>query len=233
MTEFKGLTGNQLKIIALISMTLDHVGVELLPQFEILRIIGRIAFPIFAFMISEGCRYTKNRKKYLLLMSSLAVIFQIVYFVATRSLYQCVLVTFSFAIGLIYIFDYTCKRKSFFSVSILIFYLCALLFVCRILPLFLIDFYFSIDYGFFGILLPLCIYIGKTHKQKLVMLTVGLIILAIDLGDFQPYSLITVCFLALYNGKRGKRNMKYLFYFYYPLHLIIIYAVGFIPQILR
>ena len=46
-----GLTGNQLKLIALITMTLDHVGMMLLPQVRILRAIGRIAFPIFAYMI--------------------------------------------------------------------------------------------------------------------------------------------------------------------------------------
>ena len=57
------LNGNQLKIIALIAMTLDHIGKMLLPGFTILQIIGRLAFPIFAYMIAEGCRYTKNRKK--------------------------------------------------------------------------------------------------------------------------------------------------------------------------
>ena len=61
-TRFPGLTGNQLKLIALITMTIDHVGMMLLPQLRILRAIGRIAFPIFAYMIAEGCRHTRNRK---------------------------------------------------------------------------------------------------------------------------------------------------------------------------
>lgn len=52
----KGLTGNQLKIIALITMTLDHVGVQLFPECQMLRIIGRIAFPIFAYMIAIHAR---------------------------------------------------------------------------------------------------------------------------------------------------------------------------------
>lgn len=56
-----GLTGNQLKLLALIAMTCDHVGLQLLPQFIILRIIGRLAAPLFAYMIAEGCRYTHNR----------------------------------------------------------------------------------------------------------------------------------------------------------------------------
>ena len=58
------MTGNQLKMIALITMTIDHVGVILLPQYPILRIIGRLSFPIFAYMVAEGCHYTHDIKKY-------------------------------------------------------------------------------------------------------------------------------------------------------------------------
>ena len=50
----RGLTGNQLKLIALITMTIDHIGYILLPQYRILRIIGRLAFPIYAYMIAVG-----------------------------------------------------------------------------------------------------------------------------------------------------------------------------------
>ena len=78
--SFSGLTGNQLKLIALITMTLDHVGMLLLPRVRILRAIGRIAFPIFAYMIAEGCQHTRNRKKYLLSMASFATVCQVVYF---------------------------------------------------------------------------------------------------------------------------------------------------------
>ena len=61
-TKRFGLNNNQLKILAIVIMTIDHVGMEIMPQFRILRIIGRLAFPIFAFMIAEGCHHTKNRK---------------------------------------------------------------------------------------------------------------------------------------------------------------------------
>ena len=57
-----GLTGNQLKLIALVTMTIDHIGMQLFPRVRLLRIIGRLAFPIFAYMIAEGCRYTRNRR---------------------------------------------------------------------------------------------------------------------------------------------------------------------------
>ena len=62
--ENKGiLNGNHLKLIAAFSMLLDHAGILLFPQIRMLRIIGRLAYPIFAFMIAEGCRYTKNKAK--------------------------------------------------------------------------------------------------------------------------------------------------------------------------
>jgi hypothetical protein len=62
MSESRGfLTGNQLKLIAAGAMLADHVGLMFFPEAELLRIIGRLAFPIFAFMIAEGCKYTRNK----------------------------------------------------------------------------------------------------------------------------------------------------------------------------
>ena len=60
----KILNRNVLKIIALITMLIDHIGLVFFPGIEIFRIIGRISFPIFAFMIAEGCEHTENKKKY-------------------------------------------------------------------------------------------------------------------------------------------------------------------------
>lgn len=68
------MTGSQLKIIALIAMTCDRVGKILLPQIGILQIVGRLAFPIFAYMIAEGCVHTKSKKRYLLTMMGLAAL---------------------------------------------------------------------------------------------------------------------------------------------------------------
>ena len=58
------LSGNALKLLAALFMTIDHVGVLLLPHVIVLRILGRLALPIFAYMIAEGCRYTRNRLRY-------------------------------------------------------------------------------------------------------------------------------------------------------------------------
>jgi len=64
MTKIRFLSGNMLKIIAALAMLCDHVGLLFFPSQDIFRIIGRLAFPIFAFMIAEGCKYTRNKAKY-------------------------------------------------------------------------------------------------------------------------------------------------------------------------
>ena len=74
------LSASTLKIIACIFMTVDHVGVHILPHVGILRVLGRVAFPIFAYFIAEGCRYTRNKPKRLLLMSLFGVLFEAAYF---------------------------------------------------------------------------------------------------------------------------------------------------------
>lgn len=226
--KFNGLSGNQLKIIALITMTVDHIGVRLLPQFTLLRIIGRLAFPIFAFMISEGCRYTKNRKEYLFSMAGLALVCQTVYFFTMQSLYQCVLVTFSLSILLIYALDNALKRKSAASWTLAVITFMAVFFICEILPSFLSHMNFSVDYGILGVMIPVFVYIGKSKNQQLILISAALVFLSINLQGIQWYSLGSLVLLALYNGKRGKLKMKYLFYVYYPLHLVAIYGLGLI-----
>ena len=107
------LTGNALKIIAAISMVIDHAGLMFFPNMEIFRIIGRLAFPIFAFMIAEGCRYTRNRLRYWGMLTALASLCQIVYYFFDGSAYFSVLVTFSAAILVIYALDYWKRRQGF------------------------------------------------------------------------------------------------------------------------
>ena len=110
-----GFTNNQLKIIAMIAMLIDHIGAYLFPQVRWLRIIGRLAYPIFAYMIAEGCHHTKSRIRYFLQMAGLAAICQLVYYIAMGSLYQCILVTFSLSVVIIYAIDNFRKHKGVLS----------------------------------------------------------------------------------------------------------------------
>ena len=89
-----GISATALKIIGMIAMTIDHIGYFLFPQIEAFRIIGRIAYPIFAYMIAEGCRYTRNKVKYLLSVLGVGCGCSAVSYITEASLYQSILITF-------------------------------------------------------------------------------------------------------------------------------------------
>lgn len=224
--RFIGMNGNQLKIVALLAMTCDHVGKQLLPQMEILQIVGRLAFPIFAYMISEGCVHTKSKKKYFCSMFGLALLCQVVYFFAMKSLYQCVLVTFSMSILLIFLLEHARKKKKLLGYLGFVFGIMVVVVICIMLPQILRGTDFAIDYGIWGVLLPVCIYLGKTKNEKIVIMVLILALLGVKYGGVQWYGLLAPGLLATYNGKRGKIKMKHLFYIYYPLHLLGIYLIG-------
>ena len=220
-----GLTGNQLKLIALAAMTVDHIGVQFFPQSMIFRIIGRLALPIFAYMIAQGCRYTKSKRRYLATIAGVAFGCQTVYFFAMGSLYQCILVTFSLSIALIFALDAAIKKPSFTRTSAASLAFLSVWFISDMLPRFLPGFY--VDYGFFGILLPVLIWLGRDKWQSIVLCGIGLVLLSIG-SPVQWFSLLTLPLLALYNGSRGKAKLKYLFYIYYPAHLALIYLISLI-----
>ena len=223
---FPGLNGNQLKILALIAMTIDHIGCYLYPTHEWMRIVGRLAFPIFAYMIAEGARYTKNRKKYLGMRFGLGVICQIVYYFAMGSLFQCILITFTFSIVLIYALDYAIQRKNAEGWILLGLLFIAVFFLVYVLPKLLSHTDYNVDYGIWGVLFPVFVYLGGKNKwARLALAAIPLVFLALSYPK-QEYALFALVPLALYNGTRGKWRMKYLFYIYYPLHLVVIYAVG-------
>ena len=218
-----GLTGNQLKLFALFAMTCDHIGVQLFPHVLLLRIIGRLALPIFAYMIAQGCHYTKNKKKYLLTIAAVALVCQLVYFFAMGSLYQCILVTFSLSIGLIFALDAAIQKPTVLRSAFAISSFAAVWLISVDLPKLLPGFY--VDYGFVGIALPVLIWIGRNKWESLILCGVGLVLLSMG-KEIQWYSLLTLPILALYNGARGKAKLKYLFYIYYPAHLVVIYLVS-------
>lgn len=235
-----GLTNNQLKIIAMVSMMLDHIGLLFFPDIMLFRALGRLAFPIFAYMIAEGCRYTKNRTKYLGMIGAMAVAFQVVYFVAMGSLYQGILITFSLAIITIYSVDGLLKCKKPWALVAAVAGLCfVVIFVC-VLPVLLSETDFDIDYGVWGILLPVIVYFMPTHKWRIGGASALLVIRAVYYGAFaiplapvQWWSLLTVPLLFLYNGERGKAKMKYVFYIFYPAHLVILYGIAMLIMMLK
>jgi len=220
-----GLTGNQLKLLALITMTIDHIGMLIFPFQMTWRIIGRLAMPIFAYMIAEGCRHTRRKGRYLLTMFAVGLVCQVVYWVAMRSVSQCILMTFSLSIILIFAIQNVEKKRDFLSWIYLAAAFGLVCFISVLLPGLLPKTDFDLDYGFWGVMLPVIIYFGKSKWQAFGMATLGLCLLNQHFGGVQWYSMAALPLLALYNGTRGKANLKYLFYIYYPLHLAGLHLI--------
>lgn len=220
-----GFTGNQLKLLAMLTMTIDHVGLVLLPQFPVLRMLGRLAFPIYGWMIAEGCRHTRDPRRYLLRLASLAAVCQLVYSFATGSLYQNVLVTFTLSAGLIFALGKAQKQGTAGMVG---FFLLAgaVLLLAELLPVWFPQRGLAFDYGAWGIALPLLVYLGRSRREQLGLLALALAGLGATYGGVQWLGLLAVPVLSLYNGRRGRRSLGRLFYLYYPAHLVVIYGIS-------
>lgn len=199
----KGLTGNQLKLIALVTMTVDHIGLLLLPQYEILRIIGRLAYPIFAYMIAEGCCHTRSMGRYFGTMAVFALACQMVYLVAMGSLYQSIFVTFSLSIGVIFLLQRARERKRAADWALVIAGILGALFVTELLPLILVETDYGVEYGFLGVMLPVAVYLGKTKAEKLEFAALVLTAMGWVLGAVQWIALLALPLLMCYNGSRG------------------------------
>lgn len=242
MENGKIFSGNILKILGCIFMFIDHLGAIMFPEVIALRIIGRLAYPIFAFTLAEGCFHTRNRLKHFLLIFGSAVIIQVVYYFAMKSFSLSIFMIFSISIVLIYLYDYIhkysvdileceekCNKK--FALWILFIFLFFLLIVGTII-LDNITPYLKDGYGYQGVLIPVIIYIVMklSNRNLLITLIVLAIVLAISAlmrkEFYNFYSIISVVILFFYNGTRGKYNLKYFFYIFYPAHIALIYLVN-------
>lgn len=231
------LNANALKFLAAALMLVDHIGYMLLPQVLFLRIVGRVSMPLFAFALSEGCRYTKNKTKHFFLLFTLAALCQAVYyFFDDGNLYMSILVTFSLSVLTVYALQFLKKTLFDKKADGLQKGLAFVLFEAVLLCDFALCQLFTIDYGFWGIMLPVFASIfdfrgipAPALLQKLdclpvrvLALSIGLIFLSASFGGIQFYSLLAIPILLLYNGEKGERDTKYFFYVFYPLHLALL-----------
>lgn len=228
-TRTPGLSGNMLKIIAAVSMLADHIGFILFPRVRLLRYIGRIAFPIFAFMIGEGCVHTRSKLRYYGNVLLLGVLCQVAYTVAMEDLFLCAPVSLSLAIPLVYLLQSTGKalRQGSLGKGLCLAGLC----LCAIGGLWWVLQRVRLDYGFWGCMLPVAAslpgLLGKWDRHGVRVMSMGLcmIPLALEMGAWQWWSLLALPVLGLYSGKRGSRKMKGFFYVFYPAHLVLLEGV--------
>ncbi len=221
-----------IKMIAIITMIIDHIGLFFFPQYEILRIIGRLAFPLFAWLIANGAYYTHDIKKYLSRLFFLAVISQVPFTLANQQIGSPLLylnVVFTLFLGLLSIYLINKTKNKFLWTMIII--------SCAGIA----DFIHS-DYGAAGVFSIVAFYFFFKRKtlivisQTIILFILPIIINLIEIRNKESFSslylnsrlevfgLISLIFILLYKNKKEAKS-KYLFYIFYPLQYIIIYLL--------
>jgi traX family protein len=209
-----------LKIIGIVTMFLDHYH-YVVGGSEILNVIGRIAFPIFAFTLNEGYVHTRSLKKYLLRLFIFAVSIQMPSILFGYDYPMNIF--FTLFLGLLSIYIFNLKKMNVILKIILIGFI---LFLSQ---------KFKLDYGIYGILVIINFNIFRNNKFKILMNFLVLNIYNVifpkvfDLPDTQLFSLISLVFIFMYNGEKG-RSMKYFFYLFYPIHFFILEVIKFILE---
>ena len=203
----------QLKCIAIVSMALDHTGAVLYPSQIWLRCLGRIAFPIFCFLIVEGFFHTRDVRRYMGRLGVFALISEIPYDLAFRGVpleyaHQNVFFTLLIGIGMMVLLERNREWPVKAVILLLAMWLAVLI---------------RSDYNFRGVLLIFVFYIF--HESRWLAVTAGGLWNFLYQGVIQKYGVLSVLPLALYNGERG-RKMKYFFYIFYPAHLLLLYGIS-------
>lgn len=208
LSDNKRKNNEMLKLLAILFMVIDHIGAIIYPDTELFRVIGRLAFPIFAYQLAQGYAHTSNYNKYMFRLWIFAIISQIPYTLAFDTLRLNVMFTFVIALFLI---DKVAKKEYYWLFSVLA-----------------LVYFVEIDYSLYGILLPVAFYIFKDKKMWAFILTsIMTVIYMLYLQQFiVVYALIGIA-IALYlprNEVKVKMN-KYFFYWFYPIHISILFGI--------
>ncbi len=232
---YRCVNGLILKIIAMAAMLADHMGAILYPEAEILRVIGRIAFPVFVFLMVEGFYHTGNIRRYELRLLLFAAVSEIPFDLAFswRALeftYQNIFFTLFLGLLMLDLMQRARKRVSVSAgwgaeIGILIVFMAAAYFL-------------RTDYGAGGVLF---VYIFYRLRGKLLWLALALFAVSyVFFGWTECPAVLAMIPLFLYNGQRGfgkngvyggagrgaaAAAVKYLFYLFYPLHLLILAGI--------
>ncbi|MCK4551684.1 MAG: hypothetical protein KAU02_02115 [Tenericutes bacterium] len=232
---------NHIKFIAAFAMALDHIAVILFsPEnfdfgvplgYTILRIIGRIAFVLFAYMLVEGFFKTSNLKNYffrLLIFAGVVEIFIIIIGIVSKDYSYIMKINviwpLVFGLGSLMLLR---SEKIYFRLLVI--------------PIVFLAEFINISYGAYGVLLIMIFALYRNPiTQVLFLLGMNLLFIdfplyqLVDLSGFARYqgfmaiqwfSMLGFIFIFLYNGKKGKVNTKWFFYIFYPVHLGIIYGI--------
>ncbi len=245
-----------LKLIAIISMTIDHVGAAigttcvdgklylsgLIPEdtYNLLRCIGRLAFPIYCYLIVEGYYHTRSLKKYGTRLFVFSIISQVPFslaFLKSPTDFSDLNVYFTLLFGLIcvYLVDVAKKKyaecKNNGTSAALYIVGCPI----AVILIMVFSIFIHTDYSAFGIMLILLFYFFRTDKEKSLtdaknahkfiwlFISFGLVTYVFS-NTVEMLGLLALLPIGLHNNKKGP-SMKYVFYAYYPVHLLILYLI--------
>ena len=229
----KCLSNFDLKLIAIITMTIDHIGIIFgTPFYNFLRAVGRFSFPIFAFLLTEGYVHTKSFSKYFLRLLVLALISEVIYdyvFFGSFIYIGANNIFFTLALGLLTLFLLDKSKsliKIYFKDKVDLFIILPITYLLIIVIMGLIGEFLNFSYGMLGILVISFFYLFKDNFPLVVIsVTLSTLILGEGIQYFSLFSLILIYF---YNKKLGKK-CKLFFYLYYPLHILVL---GFIKMLM-
>lgn len=220
----KGISADTLKWIAMITMFIDHIGavvLEYIPQFElpavnaayyIMRYIGRLAFPIYCFLLVEGYHHTSNRMRYLrdLLIFGLIseIPFEICFMSEPGNGFHNIFWTLALGLGVMMALDYA-KTKYVNATWMNLLIMVVGAYAAETL---------GCDYGAIGVLLIFILY--QTRNDRAKQSIFGGIAMLYEVTG--PVAFVLTFF---YNGERKIKKYKYAFYAFYPVHLLLLYLV--------
>jgi hypothetical protein len=202
-----------LKLVAIVSMTVDHVGAILLPQVGWLRIIGRVAFPLFAYQLAAGYLHTRNLSHYALRLAFWGLIAQPIYIIAFGVRPWTLNIFATLLMGLLAIWGWDHRR--WWAVALPLSLAAVQLWLPEVGP----------DYGLYGVLLCLASFVLFRNREQLVIGHGLLHVLAgIMFWPSQIYALASIPFI-LWPPRLHLHRLPRLFYAYYPAHLALLVLV--------
>ena len=209
-----------LQWLAVIAMTIDHIGYYFCNDFLPLRIIGRIAMPIFLFFIVEGFFHTRSRSRYFIRLLICALAAFLPHWVLAVLMHAPFTINAVFTLALAFLAIACLNRKGW-------------VLLCLI-PIFALAICFDFEYGICGILTAVGFYyarlvfannrIVRNFAQFLVLAAMNITLYLQTGWAVQLFAIAAIIPIAVYNGKKGHRVGGYFFYLYYPLHLFVMLA---------
>lgn len=223
-----------IKILALTFMIIDHIGYILFPENLIFRIIGRLAFPLFAYQLAVGYSHTKDKKKHILKLLLFAIICQLPFSLMT-SLYSTeticnIIFTFVISLLIIYIIEnFKFYTKKYNENTISFNHKNFLITLSLSIFLTLIVIYINVDYSWYGILLPVVFYftLNKKHLSLIcffILILTNFIINPNFMRLLAFISLFDCVFILFFNGKRGYK-FSWIFYALYFSHFLPLFLI--------